>query len=78
MHALKISKDPETYKMHIKAQSLFTKMTPPSNNEAERFWKKALEKEPENYRFMVTLGWVHWQKIVLRIPKTRRRIFKKG
>ena len=54
-----ISKDPETYKMHIKAQSLFTKMTPPSNNEAERLWKKALEKEPQNYRFMVTLGWVN-------------------
>ncbi len=64
-----ISKDPETYKMHIKAQSLFTKMTPPSNNEAERLWKKALEKEPENYRFMVTLGWVNWQKIVLRMSE---------
>ena len=73
-----ISKDPETYKMHIKAQSLFTKMTPPSNNEAERLWKKALEKEPENYRFMVTLGWVNWQKIVLRMSENPKEDIQKG
>ena len=74
----RISKNPETYKMHIKAQSLFTKMTPPSNNEAERLWKKALEKEPENYRFMVTLGWVNWQKIVLRMSENPKEDIQKG
>ena len=44
-----VSKDPELYKMHIKANSLFSRMTPASNKKAEKLWLKALEKEPENY-----------------------------
>ena len=72
------SNDPELYKMHIKAQSLFTKNTRVSNKEAENLWKKALEKEPQNYRFMNSLGWVHWQKIVLRISENPKEDIQLG
>ena len=73
-----VSEDPELYKMHIKANSLFTKMTPATNKEAEKLWMKALEKEPENHRFMVTLGWVNWQKIVLRMSENPKENIQKG
>ena len=73
-----VSKDPELYKMHIKANSLFSKMTPATNKEAEKLWIKALEKEPENHRFMVTLGWVNWQKIVLRMSENPKENIQKG
>ena len=73
-----VSKDPELYKMHIKANSLFTKMTPASNKEAEKLWIKALEKEPENYKFMVTLGWVNWQKIVLNMSENPKENIQQG
>ena len=53
-------------------------MTPASNKEAEKLWRKALEKEPENYRFMVTLGWVNWQKIVLRMSEDPRENIQQG
>ena len=36
------SNDPEIYKMHIKARSLFTKNTRETNKEAEKLWRKAL------------------------------------
>ena len=61
------SNDPELYKMHIKANSLFQQNTRESNKKAENLWKKALQKEPNNFRFMNALGWVYWQKIMLRI-----------
>ena len=61
------SNDPELYKMHIKANSLFQQNTGESNKKAENLWKKALQKEPNNFRFMNALGWVYWQKIMLRI-----------
>ena len=61
------SNDPELYKMHIKANSLFQKNTRESNKKAENLWKKVLEKEPDNFRFMNALGWVYWQRIMLRI-----------
>ena len=72
------SNDPELYKMHIKAQSLFTKNTRVSNKEAENLWKKGLEREPQNYRFMNSLGWVHWQKIVLRISENPKEDIQLG
>ena len=61
------SSDPELYKMHIKANSLFQQNTRESNKKAEKLWKEALQKEPDNFRFMNALGWVYWQKIMLRI-----------
>ena len=61
------SNNPELYKMHIKANSLFQQNTRESNKKAENLWKKALQKEPNNFRFMNALGWVYWQKIMLRI-----------
>ena len=66
------SNDPELYKLHIKAQSLFAKNTRASNKEAENLWRKGLEREPENIRFINSLGWVYWQKIVLRISDNPR------
>ena len=61
------SNDPELYQMHIRANSFFQQNTRESNKKAENLWKKALQKEPNNFRFMNALGWVYWQKIMLRI-----------
>ena len=70
--------DPKLYKMHIKARSLFTKNTPVSNKEAENLYRKLLEKEPENFRFMNSLGWVYWQKIILRISDNPKEDIQQG
>ena len=72
------SNDPELYKMHIKARSLFTKNTRETNKEAEKLWRKALEKEPENFRFMNSLGWVYWQKIILRTSDNPKEDIQEG
>ena len=72
------SNDPEIYKMHIKARSLFTKNTRETNKEAEKLWRKALEKEPENFRFMNSLGWVYWQKIILRTSDNPKEDIQEG
>ena len=39
------SNDPELYKMHIKANSLFQQNTRETNKKAENLWKKVLNKE---------------------------------
>ena len=72
------SNDPELYKMHIKARSLFTKNTRETNKEAEKLWRKALVKEPENFRFMNSLGWVYWQKIILRTSDNPKEDIQEG
>ena len=72
------SNDPELYKMHIKARSLFTKNMRETNKEAEKLWRKALEKEPENFRFMNSLGWVYWQKIILRTSDNPKEDIQEG
>jgi class 3 adenylate cyclase/TolB-like protein len=72
------SNDPELYKMHIKANSLFQQNTRESNKKAENLWKKVLEKEPDNFRFMNSLGWVYWQKIMLRISDNPKDDIQQG
>ncbi|MDA7592687.1 hypothetical protein N8714_03345 [Rhodobacteraceae bacterium] len=72
------SNDPELYKMHIKANSLFQQNKRESNKKAENLWKKLLEKEPDNFRFMNSLGWVYWQKIMLRISDNPKDDIQKG
>ena len=72
------SNDPERYKMHIKAHSLFQQNTRESNKKAENLWKKVLEKEPDNFRFMNSLGWVYWQKIMLRISDNPKDDIQQG
>ena len=72
------SNDPELYKMHIKANSLFQQNKRESNKKAENLWKKLLEKEPDNFRFMNSLGWVYWQKIMLRISDNPKNDIQQG
>ena len=72
------SNDPELYKMHIKANSLFQQNKRESNKKAENLWKKLLEKEPDNFRFMNSLGWVYWQKIMLRISDNPKDDIQQG
>ena len=72
------SNDPELYKMHIKANSLFQQNKRESNKKAENLWKKLLEKEPDNFRFMNSLGWIYWQKIMLRISDNPKDDIQKG
>ena len=72
------SNDPELYKMHIKANSLFQQNKRESNKKAENLWKKLLEKEPDNFRFMNSLGWVYWQKIMLRISENPKDDIQQG
>ena len=72
------SNDPELYKMHIKANSLFQQNNRESNKKAENLWKKLLEKEPDNFRFMNSLGWVYWQKIMLRISDNPKNDIQQG
>ena len=72
------SNDPELYKMHIRANSLFQQNTRESNKKAENLWKKALQKEPNNFRFMNALGWVYWQKIMLRISDNPNDDIQRG
>jgi class 3 adenylate cyclase/TolB-like protein len=72
------SNDPKLYKMHIKAHSLFQQNTRESNKKAENLWKRMLEKEPDNFRFMNSLGWVYWQKIMLRISDNPKDDIQKG
>ena len=72
------SNDPELYKMHIKANSLFQQNTRETNKKAENLWKKVLDKEPDNFRFMNALGWVYWQKIMLRISENPKDDIQQG
>ena len=72
------SNDPELYKMHIKANSLFQQNTRETNKKAENLWKKVLNKEPDNFRFMNALGWVYWQKIMLRISENPKDDIQQG
>ena len=72
------SNEPELYKMHIKARSLFQQNKRESNKKAENLWKKLLEKEPDNFRFMNSLGWVYWQKIMLRISDNPKDDIQQG
>ena len=72
------SNDPELYKMHIKAHSLFQQNKRESNKKAENIWTKLLEKEPDNFRFMNSLGWVYWQKIMLRISENPKVDIQQG
>ena len=72
------SNDPELYKIHIKANSLFQQNTRETNKKAENLWKKVLEKEPDNFRFMNALGWVYWQKIMLRISDNPKDDIQQG
>ena len=73
-----ISEDPEVYKLALKGQSSFGKNTAAGNQESFEITTNILKKEPNNYRILTSLAWIHWQRIYLGISKNPKDDIKNG
>tara|TARA_B100000902_G_scaffold383879_1_gene423306 strand:+ start:134 stop:1990 length:1857 start_codon:yes stop_codon:yes gene_type:complete len=73
-----ISEDPEVYKLALKGGSSFGENTPAGNQASFEITTNILKKEPNNYRILTSLAWIHWQRIYLGISKDPKDDIKDG
>ena len=61
--------DPETYRLFIQGRAAFVSFTLEGHTLAEKHWTEVAKRQPESLTANNLPGWLHWQKVVLRLSK---------
>jgi adenylate cyclase len=61
--------DPDTYRLFIQGRAAFVSFTLEGHALAEKHWTEVAKRQPESLLAKNLQGWLHWQKIVLRLSK---------
>ena len=72
------SRSPEEMRLIFKAREHFHTFTRDGHKEAEKIFRELLERYPEGGINNLSMGWLHYQKIVMRLTKNPKENIKLG
>ena len=70
--------DPEGMRLHMKGFDRFLTFTLDGHQDAERIYGELYKKKPEGGMGNLDMGWIHWQKIVMRLSNDPKQSIKLG
>jgi len=70
--------DPEGMRLHMKGFDRFLTFTLDGHQDAERIYEELYKKNPEGGMANLDMGWIHWQKIMMRLTKDPKLTIKLG